>query len=137
MSTLALVVVGVLAIGIHHEVKEQARKKRKAGYQSTLLSYTQVLKPGMTRKEVEGYFHAKNINFGQTCCVDPTGVSKRHSLDDLVGIGREDAPWFCSENNVYLAFEFVDQGQHGTYWDSNDADTLKAVSIYQRLGGCL
>ncbi len=91
----------------------------------------------MTRKEVEDYFHLKNIDFMHTCCVDPAGTSQKHSWDDLVEIGKEAAPWFCSENNAYLAFEFADQGQHGTVWDSNDADTLKTVSIYHRAGGCL
>jgi hypothetical protein len=98
---------------------------------------SQVLKPGMTRKEVEGYFHAKNIDFGHACCVDLMGLSKKHSWDDLVEIGKETAPWFCRENNASVAFEFIDQGQHGTDWDSNDADTLKAVSIYHRVDGCL
>lgn len=91
----------------------------------------------MTRKEIEGYFHTKNINFVQTCCVESAGSSKKHSLDDLVEIGEDAAPWFCRENNDYLAFEFIDQEQHGANWDSNDADTLKAVSIYHKASGCL
>jgi hypothetical protein len=135
---LILVVAPLIFFGVRYEMKAraeaQAQAKREIGYQATLRSYSQVLKPGMTRKEIEGYFHTKNINFVQTCCVEP---SKKHSLDDLVEIGKDAAPWFCSENIAYLAFEFIDQEQHGTDWDSNDADTLKAVSIYHRAEGCL
>ena len=114
-----------------------AQKKREAAYQATLRSYSQVLKPGTTRKEVERYLHGKNVEFGQTCCVDAIELSKKHSWDDLIKIGREDAPWFCSENSVYLAFQFADHGQHGTWWDANDVDTLKDISVYHRLEGCL
>jgi hypothetical protein len=44
------------------------------------------------------------------CCVDAMELSTRHSWDDLTKIGEENAPWFCGENNVYLAFQFTDQG---------------------------
>jgi hypothetical protein len=138
---LILVVAPLIFLGVRYEMKvraeTRAQAKREIGYQAALGSYSQVLKPGMTRKEVEGYFHAKNISFVQTCCVESTGFSKKHSLDDLVEIGKDAAPWVCRENNAYLAFEFIDQGQHGTAWDSNDADTLKAVGIYHRLEGCI
>jgi hypothetical protein len=138
---LILVAAPLIFFGVRYKVKvraeARAQAKREIGYQAVLRSYSQVLKPGMARKEVEGYFHAKNIDFVHTCCVDPTGLSKKHSWDDLVEIGKDAAPWFCRENNAYLAFEFIDQEQHGTNWDSNDADTLKSVSIYHRLDGCL
>lgn len=137
VSILVLMVGGLLVLGIRHGLKMQAHKKREAAYQASLRSYSQVLKPGMTRKEVERYLHEKNVEFRQMCCVDAMELSKRHSWDDLIKIGREDAPWFCSENNVYLAFQFIDQGQHGTRWDANDLDTLKAISVYHWLEGCL
>jgi hypothetical protein len=134
---LILVVAPLIFFGVRYEMKMQAHKKREAAYRASLRSYTQVFRPGMTRKEVEDYLHGKNVEFGQTCCVDAMELSKRHSWDDLIKIGREDAPWFCGEHDVYLAFQFIDQGQHGTRWDVNDLDTLKAISIYHRLEGCL
>jgi len=137
LSILVLVVAGLLVLGIHHGLKMQARKKREAAYQTALRSYTQVLKPGMTRKEVEDYLHGKNVKFQQMCCVDAMELSKRHSWDDLTRIGEEDAPWFCGENNVYLAFQFTDQGQHERWWSANDLDRLKAISIYHWLESCL
>ena len=49
------------------------------------------------------------------CCV--ASIRGEHasfigsSWDDLVKIGEESAPWFCSENDVYLAFEFNPKSQ--------------------------
>jgi Na+-transporting NADH:ubiquinone oxidoreductase subunit NqrC len=89
---LLLAVFGLLVLGIPYGRKTQARKKREAAYQTALLSYTQVLKPGMTRKEVEDYLHGRKVNFQQMCCVDATELSNRHSWDDLTKIGKEDPP---------------------------------------------
>jgi hypothetical protein len=134
---LILVVATLTFFGVRYEMKIQAHKKREAAYQASLSSYTQVFRPGMTRKEVEDYLHKKNVEFRQMCCVDAMELSKHHSWDDLIKIGREDAPWFCGEHNVYLAFQFIDQGKHGPWWDANDLDTLKVISVYHWLEGCL
>jgi len=67
-------------------------------------------------------------------------MSNRSSLDDLVKIGKEDAPWFCSENNVYIAFQFIDREREqavGFTLHTDDLDSLKSVTIYPWLEGCL
>jgi hypothetical protein len=103
-----------------------------------LLSYTQALMPGMTRKEVEGYLQAKNVQFVQKPGVDPSEVGGRSSWDDLLKIGEEKAPWYCSENWVYVAFLFTDYKHLGVFEKKgDDLDILKAVTIYHDLGGCL
>jgi hypothetical protein len=43
-----------------------------------------LLLAGMTRKEVEGYLQAKNVERYQMCCVDSREGGRR-SWDDLVG----------------------------------------------------
>jgi len=130
-----LAVLSTVVVGIRYESKKKAQKKREVGYESSLRSYTQELKLGMTRKEVEGYFRAKNTKFMRMCCVDFGG--SRASLDDLTRIGQEDAPWFCSESNVYIAFQFSEYARHDGMPSANDLDTLKTVSIYRWLEGCL
>jgi hypothetical protein len=137
VSILVLVVVGLLVFGIRDGLKTQARKKREAAYQTALDSYTQVLRPGMTRKVVEDYFHGKNVEFQRMCCVDASEHSRRNSFDDLTKIGSEEAPWFCSEHNVYIAFQFIDQGQHKGFYSANDVDTLRVISVYHWAEGCL
>jgi hypothetical protein len=88
---LILLVIVLLAVGVRYVVKKQTRNRREAGYQSTLYSYSQVLKPGMTRKEVEDFLRAKKLEFRQMCCVD-TKELRKIPWDDLVKIGAEDAP---------------------------------------------
>ena len=56
--------------------------------------------------------------------------------DDLVKIGEETAPWFCSESNVYVAFEFNPKSKDERA-DSNGSDTLKRVSVFHQLERCL
>jgi hypothetical protein len=94
---LILVVAPLIFFGVRYEMKvraeAQAQAKREIGYQAALRSYSQVLKPGMTRKEIEGYFHTENINFVQTCCVESVESSKKHSLDDLAACGASQLPW--------------------------------------------
>src|SRR5579864_4146518 len=125
-----VVVVGLLALGIRHGLKLRQTRKREAGYQSALLSYTQVLKPGMTRKEVEDYLRARNVDFGQLCCVVGIQPHPKHSLDDITKVGQEDAPWFCSEHYVFVAFQFEDHGQYRSILGADDKDILKSVTIY-------
>jgi Na+-transporting NADH:ubiquinone oxidoreductase subunit NqrC len=66
-TTLILVLVLVLLLiagaGIRYELEKKAQKKRDATYATRLLSFTLVLKPGMTRKDVEDYLRSKNIKF--------------------------------------------------------------------------
>ena len=136
---VALVVVGLFVFGVQQELNKQAQKRREAVYQSVLRTYTQVLKPGMKRKEVEDYLRAKNAKFRQTCCVDSNETSRRHSWDDFTKIGEEDAPWFCSQHNVYVAFQLTDHVQLGSGFGmkDDDLDTLKNVTLYHWLEECL
>jgi hypothetical protein len=91
----------------------------------------------MKRKEVEDYLRTKKVEFRQMCCVDSSELSRRHSWDDLTKIGEEDAPWFCGEINVYVAFQFTDHGKQEPGWRADDRDTLRAVTVYQWAEGCL
>ncbi len=130
--------LALFALGTRYELNKQAQKRREAVYQTTLRSYSEILKPGMGRKEVESYLRARNTMFTQMCCVDAETLSERSSWDDLVKIGKEAAPWFCSENNVYIAFQFTDhERKREPGWTANDLDTLKSVTVYRWLEGCL
>jgi hypothetical protein len=136
---LVVVVAGLFLLGIRYELKKQAQKRREATYQSELRSYSQALKPGTKRKEVEDYLRSKNPDFSQMCCVEPSDSAKRHTWDDLVKIGEEEHPWFCSEHFVYVAFRFADhvQIENGYSFKDDDSDTLKTLSIFHQFGGCL
>ena len=136
---LVLVAIGLAALGVHRRSVMNAKKNRQATYEAKLRSFTQVLQPGMTRKQVEDYLHGKNVDVFKECCVEVAPSVIRHSYDDLVKIGQEDVPWYCSEHHVYIAFQFTDYAKPQNAWQTqdNDLDTLKAISIYGQLSGCL
>jgi hypothetical protein len=136
LPILVVIVVAVSAVAIRHVWQRRAQRRREAAYQLTLLSYSEVLMPGMTRKEVEDYLRTKNVTPRQMCCVEMKDFSKG-VYDDLAKIGQEDAPWFCSEKNIYVAFQFTGPKRNGLAWRADASDGLKAVTIYRWLEGCL
>jgi hypothetical protein len=87
-----------------HDVAE-----REGGYQAILAQYADELRPGMSRDQVERYLQTTGKRFKQMCCVANLKgeyVSFDHAgYDDFV-IAEESVPFVCSENNVYIAFEF-------------------------------
>jgi hypothetical protein len=133
---LALVVVGLVAFCGPHLLEKRAQQKREIAYELALRSYSEHFRPGMTRKEVEDYLRGRNIGFQQMCCVDDK-LSSKGVWDDITKIGKESAPWSCSENNVYVAFQFIGPARSGVGWGADPSDTLKSVSIYHWLEGCL
>jgi Na+-transporting NADH:ubiquinone oxidoreductase subunit NqrC len=135
----SLVAVLVVVFGLRYVIEERAQRRREVDYQKTLRSYSELLKTGMTRKQVEEYFSAKKVVFRQLCCVSVKEFSRGvydNTYDDLVKIGEEDVPWFCSENNVYIAFQFLGP-QKDSLPGAEATDTLKDVTIYHKLDGCL
>ena len=71
------------------------------------------------------------------CCVDTSHDYSKIVYDDLTKIGQEDAPWFCSENAVYIAFQFTRPTRTAGEADAEDSDRLRAVTIHHWLEGCL
>jgi hypothetical protein len=133
VSVLAFLVVALLIFGVYHTLEKRAQQGRESGYKAALRSYSSVLKSGMKRKEVEDYLHARNIPFRQMCCVDGKKLSKG-VYDDLTKIGAENAPWYCSENIVYIAFQFSGPARK---WTAEPSDVLESISVYRSLEGCL
>lgn len=135
-ALILLALAAASAIGVRHILGKLRQQRREIAYQSALHSYSDVLKPGMTRKEVEDYLRTRNIGFRQMCCVEPTDFSKG-VYDDLTKVGQEEAPWFCSQKNVYVAFHFTGPQRASPTPTANPADVLRAVTVYRWLEGCL
>jgi len=131
-STACAAVLLVLCMAsIGAQTSGRAQTQREVAYQSSLESYSKTLKPGMTRKEVESSLRTKNARFQQTCCFEG-----RRTPDDLVKIGQEPAPWYCSRTNVYVAFEFAGEERHPSS-QARDSDKLERVSLLRRPEDCL
>src|SRR5437016_13124008 len=92
---LILVAVPLIFFGVRYEMKvradTQAQAKRETTYQAALHSYSQILKAGMKRKEVEDYLRTSKIEFRQL------------SLDDITHIGQDESTvWFCGKTDVFV-----------------------------------
>jgi hypothetical protein len=111
---------------------QSANQKREADNQAALRPYSDAIKPGATRKSVEDYFQTNGIKYQKMCC-----VAERSAYAELVRIGKEKHPWYCSEHNVYIAFQFVDEPHEGWRPSDKDSDKLKCITIYHWLEGCL
>ncbi len=136
---LVLVAIGLVAFGVRRQLAINAKKNRQAFYEAKLRSFTQALQPGMTRKQVQDYFHANNVEYSEECCGVFDNSVHRHSFDELVKVGQEDHPWYCGENDIYIAFQFADHEKLMPDWQikDNDLDTLTAIKIYNQLQNCV
>jgi len=142
---LFMVVAAAVAIAVslwfwQHVRNRHAAAEREKGYQAVLAQYTVELKPGMTRQQVERRLQTNGKRFKQMCCVanfkgEHLGLD-RSGYDDLIRIAEESAPFFCSESNVYIAFEFNPKSQ-GELSQTNDSDVLKRISVFHQLEGCM
>jgi hypothetical protein len=111
---------------------EKKKQKREAAYQAARQSYSDVMKPGMTRKDVEEYFRTKAVVFSQLCCIEAG-----NTYADLIKIGKEKHPWYCEAHNVYVAFQFAAAEPRDNPPSTRDSDILKKVTVFHKLEGCL
>lgn len=131
----------VLTVGwrVNQVFQARAQRRREVEYQRILHSYAEFLKTGMTRKQVEDYLSANKMRFRQMCCVATKEFSRGvydNTYDDLVKIAQEDVPWACSENNVYIAFQFLGPNKNSVA-AAEPSDSLKDITIYRWLEGCM
>ncbi len=123
--------IAFLYISKKHQVSPESENKREAAYQLSIQSYAENLKLGLPRQKRGSLPSDKARWLTRMCCIEQHGA-----FADLVRIGREEHPWFCSENYVYVAFEFTGTGSNPGS-GSRDTDALKKISIFRQLGGCL
>jgi hypothetical protein len=141
---LLWLIVGVVVVSSAITVREvlnaraQARRaaaaqmRRAATNRSALMMYSENLRPGLTRKDVEDYLRARRTSFAQRCCTE-----ERNTFTDLVKVGEEPAPWYCSEWPVYIALEFAATESHRPPFLPSDSDVLKKVDLVSNGEGCL
>jgi hypothetical protein len=83
---------------------------------------------------VENYLRARNTSFIHMCCLG------EHYYVDQVKVGEEDAPWYCGEAYVYVAFEFAAAEPHdprSASYFARDSDVLRRIELFRPLTGCL
>ena len=128
MGLLALALTALFLLPTYAQSRKQ---KREAHYQAALQAYSELIKIGATRKEVEETLRSKNTAFGQICCVEP-GTT----FADLITIGKEKHPWYCESHTVYVAILYVatDPNAPNTI---KETDTVQKLTIWHHLDGCM
>jgi Na+-transporting NADH:ubiquinone oxidoreductase subunit NqrC len=126
LAIIVLVMGSLIFFGARYWMKARAQDQRERNYQSTLLTYRQALKPGITRREVEGYLHSHQNDFQ---VVD---------LNDVLQVGQDKSTlFFCEGASVVLEFYFIASKQvHGEADVASDQDTLKGIDIVRIPGAC-
>jgi hypothetical protein len=127
---LILIVLIVIPVAFVLRARGLARRveMREAAYQSVLRSYSSVLTPGMSRREVQTHLTQNGKSFGQR--------SSGGAAYTLVKVGEEEHPWHCSEHNVYVRFVFK-PADPSRLMSTDGEDTLTSVDIYKQLEGCM
>jgi hypothetical protein len=98
---IALIIVVASILVVRSIQKAKRHEEHQAQYQAVLAKYSQALKSGVTRKQVEDYLRVQNVKFGQQCCND-----EHHVFATVVRVGQEDPPLGCSSLGVVF-FEFT------------------------------
>jgi hypothetical protein len=105
---LIVAIIGVAsAIAVRYVYKKHRAAANTATAQAALLKYSQELRPGLSRNELEGYLREQGASFMQRCSYE-----ERSAFAVLVKVGEEDVPWFCSEWPDYVVFEFAATEPH-------------------------
>jgi hypothetical protein len=129
-----MIVIVLSGIAFRYFWLEKAAQKREINYQLALAKYSKEFGPGTSRTDVEDHFRQEKIEFGEMCCVE--GKNAYTAYSDLIKVGQENPPWYCSENYVYVAFEFTATEPHQLV-EAHPSDSLRKVSIFRQLSGCL
>jgi hypothetical protein len=127
--TFVLVALSVTGTGC----AARRRAHREAAYQADLRSYSEALKPGMTRKSVEDYLRERNINFRYpSSFFYQTDIVREPTADtDVVKIGNEPPPhFFCSDTGIYIGLVFAATDKRSSL-TADDSDVLNQVILFR------
>jgi hypothetical protein len=133
LSVVFLVITVATAVWLSVHLRDVRMKRERAiHYEQKLRSYTDVLSPGATRKRVEDVLRARGIQYERV-----SGFDTSHVYADLVEIGTEPAPWYCSKNNVYVKFAFDAADPGLNQISDSDRDVLLSIAVTPWLQDCL
>ncbi len=134
-STGAVVLL-VLLLGAAAWLWARHRREQKirdeAAYQAIVRQYEKDLREGMSRAEVENYLEGRHVKATLICCV----AEYRGTYDEIVKVGVEGAPWYCTQIGVYVGLQFNGSATAAPAL-ATPMDTLRKVSLFRRGEDCL
>ena len=134
LLTLAILLIA-LGVSCDRDGETRAGRARQALYQQAVKEFSDALKPGTARSEVESYLRSRDRKFSH---VFGPGLSNSASdgAADLVKIGAEKAPPYCSGLDIFVALRFSSM-QAGPMLHVSESDKLKDVVLYSMPVDCL
>jgi len=130
-TKLGLLTLALAVLALPPASAQSRKQKREAAYQAALQSYSDFVKIGATRKEVEDILRSKNTSFVRLCCVE-----QGTTFADLIKIGKEKHPWYCEAHSVYIAIQYVALDQN-TSKTVKETDEVHKITIWHHLEGCI
>jgi hypothetical protein len=123
----------IIAIASIIVIRNDVKAKRREGRQAELTKLSEVLKPGITRKQVEDYLRTQNLTFRQICRNQNQEVFATEVL-----VAQEEPLWFCSGWGVYVDFEFTAlEPDRYSIRPPSDGDVLSDMHLVRKGDGCL
>jgi len=102
--------------------------RREAAYERELAAYSNSIKLGTNRDDVEDYLRARGLKFEPVCC---TKKGNDYFPIDDVRLGRGKGRWFCEPETVYLQFEFTPADP----FPRGSSGTLRGIGLSHSPGG--
>jgi tRNA(Ile)-lysidine synthase TilS/MesJ len=106
---------------------KQKQQERQGSYRAKVDVYRSILKPGITREQVEAYLRQTGAPYQRSCC-------EAGDFSDRTRIGHEAPGWVCRNWDVYVEFKFA--GAAGNEAAAAPGDTLQQIDLFQN-GSCL
>jgi hypothetical protein len=133
LLAFAVLAVAALAVAAGAEyVAARQQAEREAAYAESIQAYRVRFRVGISRAEAEEMLRDGGMHFQQ---VSGAGLEEK-TYSDLIKIGQEPKPWYCSEHNVYIALQFTALDQSKPF-DRKPSDVLKRITLFKWLEGCL
>ncbi len=134
---LALVIVAaiVAAYERHGSARRRLEAERATAYGMAVESYKRALPLGTTRQHVEAYLMKSGKPLRRMCCMDSSRSGDERVDDILTKIGAEPAPFYCSEHNVYVGFQFAPSLPNPRV-DGTPSDRLDSIRLFHWSEGC-
>ena len=127
---LSLLVAACAAAIARYLWEQHMQKQLEASFQSRLQSYSAIIHPGTTRRDLETYFRLKRIPFHRQALEETSAYA------DLTKIGEGDHPWYCKRKSVYVAFHFIAVEKRPDSTGQSPLDTVNQITLFPQLEGC-
>ncbi|MGD0628279.1 MAG: hypothetical protein ABR987_02945 [Terracidiphilus sp.] len=114
----------------HLQRKQEAAHQREVGYETMLRSYSTIITPGISRRQVEGLLHKRGDRF-----IGFPAYSEDSAYADLIKIAEEKDGWYCGPGSVNVAIRFETATNRRSSQDPSD--NVKGVTLFKLFQDCM